>query len=283
MRRLKNKYRFVILNDKNFEEKGSFSFKGHNVLTFFSIFFVVMFVFIFLLIVFTPLKTYIPGYGDIETRKKINKLDYRADSLEQVLSRQKSYISNVKSILTGNIAPDTGNIENIDQKQEMDRKDLVVDTTSQVDTLLASNSGNRDPFSALFERNVSGKKDVSDYAFFTPLKGIVTEKYERSKGHYAVDIVGPSDVGIKAALDGVVVFAEWSASTGHVIILQHANNLVSVYKHNSELLKKVGNFVEAGEVISIIGETGELSRGPHLHFELWYDGEPVDPEKYIAF
>ena len=283
MRRLKNKYRFVILNDKNFEEKGSFSFKGLNLLTFFSIFFVTIFALSFLLIVFTPLKTYIPGYGDIETRKKVNRLDYRADSLEQVLSRQKAYLNNVKNILKGNMAPDTGNIENLNQTQEIKRKDLVVDTSSNVDTLLQTNYENRGFYNPKFKRNVSEKKDVSNYAFFTPLKGVVTESYERSKEHYAVDIVGPSDVGIKAALDGVVVFAEWSASTGHVIILQHTNNLVSVYKHNSELLKKVGNFVEAGEVISIIGETGELSRGPHLHFELWYDGEPVDPEQYIAF
>ncbi len=283
MRRLKNKYRFVILNDKNFEEKGSFSFKGLNLLTFFSIFFVLMFALTFLLIVFTPLKTYIPGYGDIETRKKVNRLNYRADSLEKVLARQKAYLNNVKNILNGNMAPDTGNIENLNQTQEVKRKDLVVDTSSNVDTLLQTNYENRDSYTPMFEPNVSEKKDVSDYAFFTPLKGVVTENYQRSKEHYAVDIVGPSDVGIKAALDGVVVFAEWSASTGHVIILQHTNNLVSVYKHNSELLKKVGNFVEAGEVISIIGETGELSRGPHLHFELWYDGEPVDPEQYIAF
>jgi murein DD-endopeptidase MepM/ murein hydrolase activator NlpD len=133
----------------------------------------------------------------------------------------------------------------------------------------------------------SRKADRSDATanlyFFTPLKGSITNSFEPTSRHYGIDIVAPKNEAIKATLDGTVIFAEWTVKTGYVIQLQHANNLTSIYKHNSVLLKEVGDAILAGEAIAIVGNSGKLTSGPHLHFELWRDGVALDPEKYINF
>jgi murein DD-endopeptidase MepM/ murein hydrolase activator NlpD len=124
---------------------------------------------------------------------------------------------------------------------------------------------------------------ISGFLFFPPLKGTVTSRFDAPRKHFGIDIVSNANESIKATLDGTVLLSNFTSETGYVIALQHGNNLVSFYKHNSALLKKAGDFVKAGEVIAIIGSSGELSSGPHLHFELWYNGTPLDPLKYIAF
>ncbi len=119
--------------------------------------------------------------------------------------------------------------------------------------------------------------------FFTPIKGIVTNHFDASKQHFGVDLAAPRNEAVKAAYDGVVFFSEWTAETGNVLAIQHPANVITVYKHNSVLLRKQGAFVRAGETISIIGNSGELSTGPHLHFEIWINGTAVDPEKFMSF
>jgi murein DD-endopeptidase MepM/ murein hydrolase activator NlpD len=119
--------------------------------------------------------------------------------------------------------------------------------------------------------------------FFPPLRGIVTTTFDRSEGHYGIDVVTKADAAVKSCLDGTVTLASWTTDAGHVIQVQHRYNLVSLYKHNSTLLRKVGDRVKAGEAIAIVGNSGELTTGPHLHFELWLNGEPVDPQAYMVF
>ena len=112
---------------------------------------------------------------------------------------------------------------------------------------------------------------------------MVTHSFNMAEGHYGVDVVAKENEFIKAALDGTVVFAGWTAGDGYVIELQHSNNLMSIYKHNSDLTKNVGDHVKAGEPIAIIGNTGETSSSTHMHFELWYNGTPVNPQDYVLF
>ena len=151
------------------------------------------------------------------------------------------------------------------------------------DSLLRKQIESQDVYSLAFNPSKSQKNGVADFLFFMPLKGVVTNSFNAKEEHFGVDIAAPENEAIKAALDGTVTISTWTSETGYVIQIQHENNLISVYKHNSTLLKKSGQFVKAGDVIAIIGNSGELSTGPHLHFELWYNGNPIDPQEYMIF
>jgi murein DD-endopeptidase MepM/ murein hydrolase activator NlpD len=129
----------------------------------------------------------------------------------------------------------------------------------------------------------TSKESITNFFFFSPLKGLVTNSFDMKEEHYGIDITAQENEAIKATLDGTVIMSAWTSETGYVIQIQHENNLVSVYKHNSALMKKVGQYVKAGEVVAIIGNSGELTSGTHLHFELWYNGNPIDPQEYMVF
>ena len=251
-------------------------------MAFFSIIFVIMFVIFYLLFGFTPLNYFLPGNTVSSEQKKIIKLAGQVDSLSRVVETRERYLNNIQDILKGNVTDSMVKKKRPEEDLQVKSEDVKLAKRNKEDSLFRANFESRDPYKLEFNTRDNTNK-LTNYTFFPPLKGMITSTYDESKGHYAIDIVGPEDIGIKSVLDGTVIFSEWSASTGYVIMVQHPNNLVSVYKHNSDLLKKVGNFVEGGEVISIIGESGELSTGPHLHFELWHKGSPVDPEEYISF
>lgn len=286
MKRLKNKYRFVILNDNNFEEKTSFSLKGANVITFFSIIIFIIFVLIFVLFAFTPMKYYVPGYDNGVRGKKIHKMALKVDSLSEALEARKVYLKNVQNVLKGK---SSDSIEVYQKSEAMEKSDgqkekiTELDKTVETDTLninFKEENRIRKNNQLRAERTITSLERQS---FFPPLEGVITEGFNEGENHFAIDVTGPEGQGIKAVKDGYVVFSGWSEETGNVIILQHQNDLLSVYKHNSELLKKNGSFVNAGEPIAIIGTSGKLSTGPHLHFELWHHGKPVNPEEYINF
>ncbi len=283
MKRLKNKYRLVILNETDFEEKASISIKLLNVLAFFSVIFITMFFIFYLLFGFTPMKAFLPVTGYSAEQKKVARMAYKVDSLKHVVNRRESYLSNIKSILTGEVGDSARPKREQSKDLKVKSEEINLQDTSSVDSVFKERFRSQDPYRLSLSSSQSTSDNLAKYAFFPPLKGMITSEYNEGLGHYAVDVVGPKDIGIKAVLSGTVIFSEWSASTGYVIMIQHPNNIVSVYKHNSQLLKKVGKFVEAGEVIAIIGESGELSTGPHLHFELWHNGNPINPQKYIAF
>ncbi len=141
----------------------------------------------------------------------------------------------------------------------------------------------QDKYSLAFSESKIGKGSISSFFFFTPVKGIVTASFNSAEEHYGVDIAAKENEPIKAALDGTVLFSGWTSETGNTIQIQHSNNLVSAYKHCSVLMKKAGQYVKAGEVIAVIGNSGEQTSGPHLHFELWYNGTPIDPQEHIVF
>lgn len=276
---LRNKYRLVILNDDSFAEKFSLRLSPLGLIILLGSITIVMTTFVISIVAFTPLREYIPGYGNVNDRKDILLLSAKADSLESTLASRNWYMENLLHVFEGKTEgktpkppkDSTGKYTNIDIKPSEEdiklRKDIE---TNQI----ASTS---DKVSA----NKIGA--ISNFFFFTPVKGIITTSYNIHDQHFGVDIVAKENELVKATLDGTVIYSGFTADDGYVIQIQHANNLMSVYKHNASVTKKAGDFVHAGEAISVIGNTGENSTGPHLHFEIWYNGFALNPQDYVVF
>lgn len=283
LKKLKNKYRLVILNDASFEEKFSYRLSPLNIFTLFLSITLLIILIVTAVIAFTPLRESIPGYTDVTLRKDLTYMVLKADSLENELRQNQEYLNNINAILRGE---NPGNREEDSlSEQELNNSKVNPEKTiekSSEDSLLRAYVEREDSYSLELdkERRLSA---VDRLFFFNPLEGTVTQKFDPEEEHYGIDIVAPKDEAVKAILRGTVIFAEWTMETGYVIQIQHENNLSSLYKHNSVLLKKVGDEVKPGEAIAIVGNTGELSSGPHLHFELWQGGVALDPSNYINF
>ena len=269
-----NKYRFVIMTDDSFEEKFSLKTNRLNVFLFLSFFTLFCVVATFILITNTSLREFVPGKESEEVQREIISLVLRSDSLMARLENQQLYFENFKTIIGGKIPLDSSitiDNKNIEKKPSFER--------SVEDSLLR----------ILVESNETGminlKNNVKNelFAFFTPVLGVVTDTFNLKAKHFGIDLVAKENSRISSVLDGVVVISDWNPQTGYVIGVQHKNGFLSLYKHNSMLLKSVGNYVNAGEHIAVIGNTGEFSSGPHLHFELWLDGVAVNPKNYILF
>jgi len=211
------------------------------------------------------------------------ELKLKSDSLERVLRVNTFYLQNIKRVINGELPAsdisdtssdvnaagyDSINLDKISSSEKELRKEVEQDERFSVGAIT---------------HLTAGKSTIRGFHFFPPVKGYITESFNAAEQHYGLDIVAPENEPIKSTLDGIVIFANWTAETGYVMAVQHSNNLISLYKHNSVLLKEEGNYVKAGEVIAIIGNTGELTSGPHLHFELWYNGLPLNPEDYLVF
>jgi murein DD-endopeptidase MepM/ murein hydrolase activator NlpD len=236
------------------------------------------------IIIFTPLREYIPGYTDVSLREDLTNMVLRSDSLEHRLEQNNLYLANLQAILKGEephtedfITQDSSRIESL-------RVDEIGNPAikAKEDSLLREYVEREDSYSLKSNMNNNNSSEAKLY-YFTHLNGTVTNQFNPTEKHYGVDIVAPKNEAIKAALDGTVIFADWTVETGYVIQLQHRNNITSIYKHNSVLLKEVGQVVKAGEAIAIVGNTGKLSSGPHLHFELWKEGKAIDPMQFINF
>jgi len=279
--KLRDRYRINIINPENFEEISSFSANWLHFIMLMSVLFVLGFVLSLLMLVYSPLNNYLidsGGYSKMDPRMIM--LKQRADSIEQELTAQTKYIEDQLIILRG----DDEIFANDDSKAETGQEVNEQVDPAQIMYISPEDSAIRKEM----ERDQYGLR--SDKAgkggllhFYPPVNGIVNEGFDAAKAHYAVDLIAEKDAPVKATLDGTVIYSEFSATTGNVIVVQHLNNYVSVYKHNSVLLKSVGNFVRAGESIAIIGNSGELTTGPHLHFELWQNGKPLNPENFIVF
>jgi len=284
--KLRNKYRLVIYNDQTFEEAISFKLSRLNVFLVIATSAILLVFITTYIIAFTPLKEYIPGYASLESDREINLLVIKTDSLEKALNNQTVYLDNIRAILRGEDIPEDSMTipRNIELSKDVEYKRSVEDSLLRAEIesqpgydLIAYDSK---PASSQYATSTAS---IQNFFFFTPLNGTVTSNFDPATRHYGVDIVAKRNEAIKSTLDGTVLFAGWTLETGYSIAIQHTNNLVSVYKHNSVLLKKQGDYVKAGEVIAIIGETGLLSTGIHLHFELWFNGIPINPRDYIIF
>jgi murein DD-endopeptidase MepM/ murein hydrolase activator NlpD len=284
--RLRTRYYFIIRKEENFEEKLSIRLSPISLFLVTGGLIVLLIVLVIYLVAFTPLREYIPGYADVNVRKNLIMLSQKTDSLNEALKEREAYMENIRRILSGSPGrsdSSTSKNQHPDTVSNTHSKTFV--PPSHADTLLRSQVESQDPYNISSSNNPVSKSgsNINDNFFFCPLKGIITNGFNPNKAHFGVDIVAQENEAIKATLEGTVILSTWTLATGNVIILQHANNLISVYEHNSVLLKKIGDYVKAGDVIAIIGNSGELTTGPHLHFELWYKGDPVNPQQYIAF
>jgi murein DD-endopeptidase MepM/ murein hydrolase activator NlpD len=274
--KLTDKYRLVILNEDTFQERFSLKLSRLNVFVLGGVFSIILITLTTLLIAFTSLREYIPGYSSTELKRKATRLTYESDSLKTKLAILENYAKAIKPVLTGEIEPeDIDSVQAESQKKRIDESKL---SATKTDSLFREQVEDDDLF--LF---TNGANDKANIVFFAPVTGSITQKFDAVEKHYAIDIVAKTDTPVKAVADGTVIFAEWTAETGYVIMVQHSSEFVSVYKHNGNLLKNQGDFVKSGEVIASVGSTGELTTGPHLHFELWNNGYPVNPVNYIDF
>lgn len=271
-KKLKNKYRLVILNDGTFEERFVVKITPLLVLSFMLVVSFLLIFSTFLLFSYTPLKEYVPGKTNLKTQKELIEMSYKVDSLVSEIKDRDLYVNNLRVILNGGVPISSFNDNDSTEIEEV--SDL---NNSEKDSL----------FRVMVEEETNGdyistNSDLKLY-FTPPLIGVFSEKYDKLKNHFGIDITGKEGVVIKSVSEGVVVLSDWTKETGYVIAIQHSDGFLSFYKHNSKLLKNVGEFVNGGSSIAIIGNSGELTSGPHLHFELWKNGESVNPEYYIAF
>ena len=271
--KLKSRYRFVIMTESAFEEKSSLTFSLLHLIL--SVFCVIAIIVVVTLLIFggTPLKKYIPGKSSEEVQKSLITLSLQADSLKRSIDQGTFFLNNLNNIISGKTSV------HIDSVSKALTKEDVVFQQSKEDSLFRRAVELED------KKSISLTKPVPEGAlmFFCPLNGIISDSFNERIKHFGIDIVAKEQARIKSVLDGVVVISHWTDETGFVIGVQHDNNYFSLYKHNSSLLKSVGDFVRAGENIAIIGNSGELTTGAHLHFELWHNGGAVNPTNFINF
>lgn len=280
-KKLNDKYRLVIMNDTTFERTFSFRLSRLNAFTALGALVIILVVLTTFLIAYTPLREYIPGYGDVSLQKDLLNLVRRTDSLQHEILLREMYIQNIKDVISGK---DFSYKPMVKPEDSSSNKYKNIDVTpSREDSLLRMEYENQDPYTLLSSGLKEEPASIANIFFFTPVRGIISNGFNPSNKHYGIDIVAKKNEAVKSVLDGTVVLSSWTLQTGYVIAIQHQSNIISVYKHNSALLKKEGEWVKAGDPIAIVGQTGETSTGIHLHFELWYNGKPVNPRDYISF
>lgn len=280
--KLKPKFRFVILNDETFEEKFSLILTRTNVWVFFSISVVTLMFLTASAIIYTPLKYYIPGFGDYNYRGEILRLQIKTDSLANQLQSREAWLSNLMDIASGRV--DTTRPEPVG-KTVTDKSAFNLNEVTNLDKELRKEVEEEENFS--LSAGTSGADglvdEVKSMHLITPVEGYVTDQFKPRENHFGIDIAAKKEQPVMAVLDGKIVSASYSISDGNVITIQHANNLISIYKHNQRLAKQTGDYIKSGEVIAFVGDKGENSTGPHLHFELWFNGKALNPRDYILF
>ena len=275
--KLLNRYRLVVLNEETYEEQLYFRLTRLNVVIISVLLISVFVTGTTLLIATTPLKEFMPGYSSTAMKAQAAENAIKIDSLSQAYDQSIRYLNSIQKVLVGDLKIDELQDSQIEVDSFSKRSKTIV-SKSVSDSLLRAMVDQEDKYN--FQGN---SKNKVDFVLFPPAQGDLSQTYDPANKHFAVDIVLKENAPIKAVAEGTVIFSEWTAGTGHVIIIEHPYGLISAYKHNSSLSKKQGDFVVAGEVIATAGNTGELSTGWHLHFELWSDGYPMNPENFIDF
>lgn len=276
---LTNRYLLIVRNEEDFSEKRTLIFNYGRLILLLAFIFILSMT-LSVLSVNTVLKQWFdPRYAEMEANRQVLNLTLMLDSLQNEVQIKNNYIQNVKYILEG---------QNLDSLFSSNK---VLSTSTLGDINLSPALSPLDSqFRAEYESSDLGlvslnfnrsEDELREIVFFTPLEGIITNNFDPKEDHFGIDIVSQENEPIKALADGIVIMASWTLDGGYVLVIQHSGNLISIYKHNSELLKSVGNFVESGEIVAIIGNTGELTSGPHLHFELWFKEQAVNPEDYV--
>ena len=277
LQKLLNPYLVMIIDEETFEEQTQIRFSRLKMIFVGLLMIGVLGTLIFSTIAFTPLKEYIPGYDSSELRKKAVQNLFLADSLITLYNQNIQYLNSVRKVLSEDISFEESQLS----VEQLENQTLAVPSFTEPileDSLLRAFVSQQDKYNPL----ISDKVEINSY-LFPPALGPISQPFDLKESHFAVDIVVKENTPIKAIADGTVIFSEWTAETGYVIILEHSLGILSVYKHNASLTKKQGDSVLSGEVIATAGNTGELSTGFHLHFELWMDGYPMNPENFFNF
>ncbi len=274
-RNFKFKYKLTITNENTLEEVIGIHVSKLNGVSVLLLAFTVIFLVAATIIAFTPLRNYLPGYMNSEVRELVVTNALRVDSLQQLLNRQNMYIMNIQDIFSGKVKADT--VASIDSLTMVRSEELMERTEAE------------EQFRKQYEESERYNLTTMDHAsatlglvFYRPTRGMISSGFDANEKHFGIDIAANPNESVLATLDGTVILSTYTAETGYVIQVQHAQNIVSVYKHCGSLLKKVGDTVKAGEAIALVGNTGEKTTGPHLHFELWSKGRALDPSKYIV-
>jgi len=283
---LNSRYKLVVLHEETFEEKAAFTGKLWYWLTGTVTAAAVLIIFTVILIRSTPLREYVIGsLLNAYDRSKLVTAYARIDSMEDVAHANDLYLANLRDVLSGT-AGETQEASPQPTSTDIRTKtaaSTIAETQLSEDELALRELVESGAPYDLAENHPDARAGIASYSFYSPIEGVISSSFSAKDQHYAVDIAVKADEPVRATLSGHVVFASYTPETGYVAIIQHSNNLLSLYKHCASIIKKVGSFVRGGEVIAFAGDTGELSTGPHLHFELWYNGNPVNPMDYIAF
>ncbi len=276
------KYRLTVYDDESLDEITTFRLTKYNIFSYAGIVIIIISIIVAVLFIFTPLNLLIPSRAGVEVQKDIIANSLLIDTIENEIQSGKKYINQIKNILQGKAPQDTFT-ENREIVEKIGNGEELNFQTSELDSILKAQIEKTENEALPNIENVNTSANLANLHFVVPLKGMISREFDLKSGHLGIDIVPGTDETILATLPGTVVIAAWSIETGYVVELQHDNNLISFYKHNSVLLKKVGDRVVAGESIATVGNSGEETTGPHLHFELWYNGSPVNPRDYITF
>ena len=271
-------FKLLVVNDETFEEVFSQRLSRLNAFVFLVIFVGLISTLSFFVIAATPLRYLIPGIESAALQREVETLLVKTDSLQRVIETDSKYLDGIRRVLSGEVVYEAPEIDSTSVLMDAPSTDQLLETRKSIAMLELENQVKKEEaFSPVVEASVSNP------LYFAPLSGVVSGAYDPAVGHLAIDIAAAEGTGVKAITDGTVLHAEWSANTGYNLVVVHQGETVSVYKHNGVIFKKQGDTVTAGEIIASVGNTGELSSGSHLHFELWKQGKPVNPQQYIKF
>ena len=274
-KKLFNDYKVVVSSEDTFEEKFAFKASKINVFVLMLVYSVILISFTISIVFFTELRELVPGYSSSDLLNRAVYLTQKTDSLERQIELNNKFYKSIEDVLSGKIDEFIPR-ENISVDSTISESLALTILPSSEDSILRKYVENEDKFNLTKNELV-----IENKMFYSPIKGDITQSFNFEENHFAVDISADVGTPVKSILDGKILFSEWSVDTGHVIIIDHGDNIISVYKHNSKLLKEQNDYVQAGEVIAYSGNQGSLSSGPHLHFELWKNGTPIDPEPLL--
>lgn len=276
-KKLFNDYKVVVSSEDTFEEKFAFKASKINVFVLMLVYSVILISFTISIVFFTQLRELVPGYSSSDLLNRAIYLTQKTDSLERQIELNNKFYKSIEDVLSGK-TDEFIERDNIPIDSSLNDKNLFSISPNSEDSILRNYVDSQDKFNLTKNELV-----IENKMFFSPIKGEITQAFNFEENHFAIDIAADIGTPVKSILDGKILFSEWSVDTGHVIIVDHGDNIVSVYKHNSKSLKEQNDFVQAGEVIAYSGNQGSLSSGPHLHFELWKNGTPIDPEPLLNF
>jgi len=277
LKRIFNDYKVVVSSEDTFEEKLSFKANKINVFIIMLLYSIILISFTISIVFFTQLREMVPGYSSSDLLNRAIYLTKKTDSLEQQIALNNKFYKSIEDVLSGNINEFIARDE-LSIDSNLINPGVVTISPNSQDSILRKYVENEDKFNL-----TNNELIIENKMFFSPIKGEITQNFNYNENHFAIDIAADIGTPVKSVLDGKIIFSEWSLETGYVVVIDHGENIISVYKHNSKTLKEQNDFVQAGEVIAYSGNQGNLSSGPHLHFELWKNGTPIDPEPLLNF